>query len=103
MAEFLIVRIIILKNKKWIWITYSNSSTILVGSFLKFISMQKLFHSNIQIFKIVLDFKKSKTCTARATFGPPAQILGLYSRPKPPAGTKGWQRVGRPETAPPPP
>ena len=31
-----------------------------VKSFLKFISMQKQFHSNVQIFIIVLDFKKKK-------------------------------------------
>jgi hypothetical protein len=70
MANLLIVssvRTIILHNRKWIWITFSNLSIIHVESFQKFKNMQKLFHSNIQIFKNTKQ-KKSLFWTLPAHF-----------------------------------
>jgi hypothetical protein len=42
MAKWLIVRIIILENRKKIWIIYSNSNTFHVLSFFRFKSMHKI-------------------------------------------------------------
>ena len=42
MAKWLIVRIIILENRKWFWISYSNSNTFHVEIFVRFKNMQKI-------------------------------------------------------------
>ena len=53
-----IVRIIILENKKFLWVIYANSNTFHVESFFRFKSMQKLSKFK---FKKILIHTKSKT------------------------------------------
>ena len=64
----LIVKIIILENRKWFWISYSNSNTFHVESIVRFKNMQKLFKF---IFK---HFSNSLSNTCQKKLSPRARI-----------------------------
>jgi hypothetical protein len=54
-----LVRTFTLENKKWFWVTFPNSNTSQVESFVRFQSMQKLFKFLLTLFKIFKRLEKN--------------------------------------------